>query len=197
MLNNSAMGVAPKAQRYYHVAGFAPAVGRYLANNPRCMIAKKKVKAPAPVVSIVYNCTVPANVRASALESAAAKLFNVIAALESHGTRVNLWVAEFSAAKGNAEQSAILCRIKDSGQPFNLLKMIYPAVHPSFFRRQIFAVQERAGLTADWHGYGHCVTGADAVKLAKAAGVHGAVIGFDELKDADESAITEKILKGA
>lgn len=191
------MGTAPRAQRYYSVAGFAPAVGRYIAGNPLNMIAKKRVQKPAPVVDIAYNCAVGYNIESAEIERAAAKLFNVITGLERGGTRVNLSVVSIitehskSAKRGG---SIVSVKIKDAGQPFNLLKMIYPVVHPSFLRRHIFAAQERSGLTGDWTNYGKIVT--DKTELNEAAhfaGIRGKLLSYYDIHNKSEAEITKLI----
>lgn len=156
---NAYMTQAPAATSdrpriYNAVVGFAPNVPNYIAGVPLNMINRKRVRVPARVVDIVYNCTVSSSVSPHAIETAAAKLYNVVAGLERGGVRVNLWVME--ASYGAPEYCATVVRIKTAGQPFNLTKMVYPVVHPSFLRRHMFAVQERMELdpSARWSGYG-------------------------------------------
>ena len=147
-------GRQDQPQNFYSPVGFAPSVGRYLAGHPCNMINRKKVLTPSPIVTIFYNICVSYNISSSSMEKAAAKLFNVIAGLEARGVRVNLWVGMINHYLNSAVDCAV--KIKSAGQPFNLLKMVYPVVHPSFFRRHLFAFIERAGVSNDrgWHGYG-------------------------------------------
>lgn len=158
---------APKRQIYNSVVGFAPNVPNYLAGNPLNMINQRRVKTPKKVVSIVYNCAVGYDIKAANIEKAAAALFNVISGLEASGVRVELWCANFSNTDN--EQLNIALKIKSAGQPFNLLKMIYPVVHPSFSRRHCFAVTECAGVVEDWSAYGQILSGIDkAIKACQA-----------------------------
>lgn len=146
--------VSDRPRNYNAVVGFAPNVPNYIAGVPLNMINCKRVRVPARVVDIIYNCAVSHSVSPQAIEAAAAKLFNVIAGLERGGVRVNLWVMEVSY--GAPEYHAAAVKIKTASQPFNLLKMVYPIVHPSFLRRHMFAVKERMKLSesAGWAGYG-------------------------------------------
>lgn len=143
-----------RLRNYNSVVGFAPNVANYLSGSPLNMINKKRVRVPARVVDIVYNCSVDAGVRANRIETVAATLFNVIAGLEKSRIRVNLWV--MVASDGGGECFCAAIKIKSANQPFNLLKMIYPVVHPSFLRRHLLALMERAGLDPEcrWAGYG-------------------------------------------
>lgn len=158
-----------QAQNYYAPVGFAPSVGRYLSGHPCNMINRKKVLTPSPVVTIFYNVCVSCNVSASSMEKAAAKLFNVIAGFEARGVRVNLWVGMVNHYLNTAVDCAV--KIKSAGQPFNLLKMVYPAVHPSFFRRHLFAFIERAGVSDNrgWIGYGKVTRSKSEIAAAVAA----------------------------
>lgn len=156
-------GIAPAPANVYGVAGFAPSVGRAVTGNPCNMMMRKKINKIAPVVEITYNVSVSGSVAADDLIQASSKLFNVISALERGGVRVGLRVVEFGHAGLGDECTFISVDIKRPDQPFNLLKMIYPFVHPSFLRRHLFAVIERAGVVGDWDGYGYPITKPDDV----------------------------------
>lgn len=164
-------GSQDQAQNYYAPVGFAPSVGRYLTGHPCNMINRRKVTAPAPVVTICYNVAVGSNVKANSIEKTAATLFNVVSGLERVGVRVELWAGMF-CAKGN-EVANIAVKIKSAGQPFNLLKMVYPVVHPSFLRRHCFAFIERAGVSdSGWGSYGRPLAErAETEKAAAACGI--------------------------
>ena len=190
-MTSGATATAPKRVIYNSVVGFTPNVPNYLSGNPLNMINQRRVKTPKKVVSIVYNCAAGFDIDASNLEKTAAALFNVISGLEASGVRVELWIINPGvnckigykkigkkripyAAKSGSEYFYMAVKIKSAGQPFNLLKMIYPVVHPSFLRRHGFAVQERAGLQGEsggleWHGYGSIITSKNESKTACAA----------------------------
>lgn len=157
--------VSDRPRCYNSVVGFAPNVPNYIMGHPLNMINKKRVRVPARVVDIVYNCAVEYNVKAKDIEAAAAKLFNVVAGLEKSGVRVNLWVANINIS--NDQNASFAVKIKSAAQPFNLLKMVYPVVHPSFLRRHAFAALERVGVTgshSDWGGYGRVVKDPEKIK---------------------------------
>lgn len=192
--NVKAVAVHPRA--HYSVTGFAPCVARCLAGHPLNMINKKNVKAPARVVDIVYNCSVSGNVDASDIENNAAKLFNVIVSLERSGVRVNLWCVDISHADHKNYFSTIV-KVKDAGQPFSLLKTIYPVVHPSFLRRHVFAVTERANLSpsVDWFGYGRPVRDKEKTRnIISSAGIKTEnIFDFHDLRNKNEEEILTTI----
>ena len=150
----SAAAMSERPRCYNSVVGFAPNVPNYLSGCPLNMINKKRVRVPARVVSIVYNCAVDYTVSTGQIETVAAKLFNVVAGLESSGVRVDLYV--IMCAKKGAETFSMSVKIKSAGQPFNLLKMVYPVVHPSFLRRHCISVLDRAGVSKKikWGNHG-------------------------------------------
>lgn len=155
---HAAGAVSDRPRCYNSVVGFAPNVPNYLAGCPLNMINEKRVRVPARVVDIVYNCVVGYNVKTSDIEKTAAKLFNVVAGLEKSGVRVNLWVMS-AAYGGKSNMFAAAVKIKTASQPFNLLKMVYPVVHPSFLRRHMLGVQERSGIKIGaWKGHGNAIT---------------------------------------
>lgn len=195
-MDNAKINTAQKRVIFNSVVGFAPNVPNYLAGNPLNMVNQRRVKTPKKVVSIVYNCTVGYNIKSFDIEKTAAALFNVVSGLEASGVRVELWIADFSRSKCKTENLNIAVKIKSAGQPFNLLKMIYPSVHPSFSRRHCFAVIERSGLTGDWLGsYGACVIDKDkSIKACQDLRIPSDnVFSFYDLRDKTESEIAKMI----
>ncbi len=144
-MTSAAGATTPKRVIYNSVVGFAPNVPNYLAGNPLNMINQRRVKTPKKVVTIVYNCAVGFDIPGTKIERTAAALFNVISGLESSGVRVELYVGYFVYT--DTEQFNALVKIKSAGQPFNLLKMVYPVVHPSFMRRHCLYLNECSGVS--------------------------------------------------
>ncbi len=150
---------AHRPQTFNNVHGYACNVGAYLSGSPLCMFDRNKVKAPARVVRIAYNSSCGCNVEAKDIQRAAARLFNVISGLQKSGISVELWAVDFT--KKNEEQINCAVKVKSAGDPFNVLQMVYPIVHPSFLRRHMLALTERAGVVGDWGHYGHPVVDRD------------------------------------
>lgn len=186
---------AEHSRIYYSVVGFAPSVGRCLAGHPLNMINKKRMRVPSRVVDIVYNCATDCSITTNQMETAAAKLFNVIVGLERSGMQVNLWVASLST--DGRDNFAFFVKVKEAGQPFNLLKMVYPMVHPSFLRRHAFAVQERSNLNASgrWSHYGRPVKDDAKTKaLTAAAGIKSNnIFNYYTINDLTEKGICDLI----
>lgn len=177
------------------VVGFAPNVPAYIVGAPASMISKKTIKTPRRVVSIVYNCAVGASVSASEVENAAATLFNVVAGLESSGVRVELWVCSFSIDEDLNNTVSMAVRIKTASQPFNLLKMVFPMVHPSFNRRFKFALIERIGVDSKFKYYGAVINNRNKMAtMAKNIGINAnACFSFDTINGKTEKEIADMI----
>lgn len=195
-MSESIQATAAKSQTRRGPVGFAPCVPAYIQGHPCNMYNKKRVRVPARVVTIFYNCAVDWRVDAQRIEKAAAALFNVITGFEAAGVRVELWVGEMSRDKTNTEIAAFAVKVKTASQPFNLLKMIYPIVHPSFLRRHAFAWLERAGVDSDnaWGAYGYCLPKEKQAAAVASLGVKtNNVIDFYMIDGKSEKEITAMI----
>lgn len=157
-----------RPQTFNDVRGYACNVGAYLQGSPLCMFNRRKVATAAKTIKIVYNSAVNCDVKAVDLQQAGAKLFNVIAGLQMKNIGVELWVCMINH-RNNTQLNCAVC-VKSAGDPFNVLQMCYPVVHPSLFRRQMFAVIERAGVkSSGWGGYGHALENINDIKKGVAA----------------------------
>lgn len=118
------------------VVGFAPLVANAIIGVPKSMINSKKVNIPSKVISIFYNASDSSSVDAGRFVTAGVNLLSLIIQLEKSGYRVSLFVA--SAFCTDKQKSIAAVSIKDHRSKINPLKVSYPLLHPSFFRRQMF-----------------------------------------------------------
>ncbi len=152
---------ASSSSSYYKLSpvGFLPMVGPALSGSPRNMLRKVVTRQPARVVTIAYNMAVGSCIPAKWIKETAAKLFNVINSFERSGIRVELWAVDLTSDYYQRDDTVLAVRVKTASQPFNLLSMCYPIVHPSMLRRHQFAFIERLGVKkSNWHGYGTIIT---------------------------------------
>lgn len=127
-------GLAKKQQYYNDVVGYIPNVPNFVVGVPQNMINKRVVRYKnSKIVNIVYNPTVGVSVPAEDLRKVSVDVMNFISGLESKGYRVNLFTITSSYKK--KETVSCIVRIKSSDEHTDLLKMVYPMVHPSFLRR--------------------------------------------------------------
>ena len=128
---------------YNSPCGFMPIVPKVLAGDPQNMLAiKKQAYNSTKVLNIAYNVAVDCTRTTEDLIKTAAKVANVIASLEKNGYRVNLYA--YSCGRDlKHNYYSLLVKIKDSGKYLDTLRIAYPLVNPSFYRRHIFGYMER------------------------------------------------------
>ena len=128
---------------YNSPCGFMPIVPKVLAGDPQNMLAiKKQSYNSTKVINIAYNVAVDCTRTTEDLIETAAKVANVIASLERNGYRVNLYV--YSCGMDlKFKYYSLLVKIKDSGKYLDTLRIAYPLVNPSFYRRHVFGYMER------------------------------------------------------
>ena len=128
---------------YNSPCGFMPIVPKVLAGDPQNMLAIRKERYNSTkVLNVAYNVAVDCTRTTEDLIKTAAKVANVIASLEKNGYRVNLYAYACGRDLKNNYYS-LLVKIKDSGKYLDTLRIAYPLVNPSFYRRHIFGYMER------------------------------------------------------
>ena len=128
---------------YNSPCGFMPIVPKVLAGDPQNMLAIRKERYNSTkVLNVAYNVAVDCTRTTEDLIKTAAKVANVIASLEKNGYRVNLYAYSCGRDLKNNYYS-LLVKIKDSGKYLDTLRIAYPLVNPSFYRRHIFGYMER------------------------------------------------------
>lgn len=130
------MGSAPKALPVTSVVGFAPHVPNAITGVPCSMIATQKVEQKAKVISILYYMGGSCNVNAKEFVEAGKNIMNVVYTLELQGYRVALNLLTCFCESN--ERALCTVQVKHWRQPSNPLKISYPLIHPSFFRRHGF-----------------------------------------------------------
>lgn len=128
---------------YNSPCGFLPIVPKVLAGDPQNMLAiKKQTYKSTKVLNIAYNVAVSCSITTDDMIKTAAKVANVIASLEKNGYRVNLYA--YACGRDLKDNYySLLVKIKDSGKYLDTLRIAYPLVNPSFYRRHVFGYMER------------------------------------------------------
>ena len=169
-LKVDACGVALRRRSAMSVVGGGVCVGAYLSGRPDCMVTKTKKEVRVNTCSIGYNIGVLGNVSAEEKIKNARKLVNAVMAIERAGVRVNLYMLKSADVYNMTMTLAI--KIKDSGQPFNRLTMVYPLIHPSMHRRHGFNWM-RSHPKSKGHSVGASIYDVGRVKsLCAAGGLH-------------------------
>ena len=137
------------------VVGTRPCVPAAVQGLPNAMYRRLTVKVQKPVVTVAYSMTALASVDADTIIETGAKLATAIQLAERNGVHVNLYAG--ITARAGKQIGAPFVKIKDSNKDFDLLRMAYVLINPSFLRRHFFRWVERTtGLDASsWAvGYG-------------------------------------------
>lgn len=124
----------PKVRPKNSVVGAIPHIPNSLLGLPQSMINLEKIPNKVKVVSINYDMVVSCSMPTEDIERAGIMLLSIVNALELRGYRVKLNVMAFSATQGD-ELAVVSIGVKDYRQHLDLLKLCFPLVHPSFFRR--------------------------------------------------------------
>lgn len=166
-----AFAPAPAYKRERKYAGRLN-VGALINGADKVFIKRQKTlrDTMSPVVSVFYDLSIPGCIEEKYLAEASGKLFSAVRDLENEGYKIELNIGCSNAETGN--ETACMIKLKNSGEALNEVKMLYPCVHPSFFRRHIFRWLETTPLVTERsysYGHGRCFTEGkeDTIKIAK------------------------------
>lgn len=124
-----------------NICGFAPHVPNYIAGVPASMLNVKEVRVKEKVINVIYNISANGGASAESLLETGVKMLSAIMKIEASGVRVNIYTADISVGH-NGQLVGWLCRIKNSAQHIDTLKMCYPLCNPSMLRRHSFRFTE-------------------------------------------------------
>ena len=143
-----------KKRMVTRVVGFMPHVPNFLAGVPNNMVWVEEKKITEPVITIVYNIGCLGSSSGDKVTMVSARIMSAIMSAERKGYRINLYVA--SAQTEGSQECGFVCKIKDSGQHIDTLKMAVPMISPAMNRRFGFRFRETMkGLKSSWkYGYG-------------------------------------------
>ena len=142
-------GSKEKNNNYLDVVGYNVVVPLAIQNVPNCMINKKRT-INNKIVTILYNCSVPAYVESEDIMKTTTELMKNIIQLEKDGYRVNLYVCQYNC---NGSGFGYVLKLKTDREVLNIKKLCFPLVSSSFLRRIDFRIKER--LFKDWIGGGY------------------------------------------
>lgn len=168
----NSLGYMPKQTITRDVAGFRPNVGAFLAGKPKSMYRRTRVNIPKPVVTIYYCANLPWYVSPTQATEASANLLSAILQIEANkGVKINLYSAWACYKTSNFDSPrneliGVAVKIKDSNQPFNLMRVAYPIIHPDFTRRQCWRYLETCGVkNTPGFSYGLCANATQSRKI--------------------------------
>lgn len=179
------------------VVGTRPCVPAAIMGHPQAMFRKDKMQTKRPVVDVFYNIGACGDIAAERLADFGVKVVEAVRSVERSGVRVNLYAGNCSRA--GEQGSVVFVRIKDSSHDLDLLRMAYPIINPSFFRRHWFRwVETKPELSQSrWSsGYGRSVDESEEVEFFKELKKPNAVfISFYGDNKKTSKQLADKILK--
>lgn len=161
-LNDELKGLQSVKKAYtknvYSPVGYQACVPRYLQGLPDSMIYKKQIPRKQPVLDVVKDIGYAGIISQETIIKESAKVLDLINTIEQKGTKTNLYISFVSwSGYKDCKYVNIQVKVKQSTQRMNIKQLAFPLVHPSMFRRIIFAVIERAEECKNFGiGYGHC-----------------------------------------
>ena len=129
---------------YRSPVGFTPCVGAVMAGHPNNMYNIHQTQYNScKILNFFYAIDVAWNVSAADITAVSVKILNVIAALESKGYRVNLYITSVCYPVINKKTTyntllSLFVKIKDSGKKLNISKIAYPLTNPAMYRWHTF-----------------------------------------------------------
>jgi hypothetical protein len=125
------------------VTGMFPNVGAYLAGDPKSMymVSKKTVRS-RPFVHLYLPIGYLAQVEAETAFNRGCAMVAVVDALEMAGCRVRVTLMRNTDLHNG--RLTVRFEVKDYGDRLDIDQLIFTAAHPAYYRRLIFALQERS-----------------------------------------------------
>lgn len=159
-ITSKGSGTSVKRKTYADVVGFMPHVPNAIMGLPFAMINERKVQVKnSKIINVLWCPAVSWKVRAEDLAEHAAKVLSACYNAEKQGYRCNIYVV-CSANNGRRKDRqcvTMITKVKDAGQPMDLLKCVYPMTNPDFLRRHFFRfIETQDGVSkvfADAYGY--------------------------------------------
>lgn len=183
------------------VVGYIPHIPNAITGIPQSMISTRPTEQKAKVISILYDKGSSARTDASRFVAAGRKLLEVIMTLELQGYRVGLNI--LTSFCEDSQKAFCIIRVKDHRQQSNPLKIAYPLLHPSFFRRQGFRWLETCPAVTDREfisGYGSVMsrfykTVGERREYLRQQGVLEPGCFYTEFEEAEENTVDDLIKK--
>lgn len=178
------------------VVGCAPHVPNYIAGTPNAMIFEKRAKVKQRVLNVFYNVAVCGDTSPRKITQAAANFISACLMIEACGVKLNIFTG--SVSEDYRQRVGFMVKVKDSGQPFDTLRMSYPLAHPSMNRRHKFRFLEvTEGVRTSWSsGYGCRCTDEEAADFFNKQRIKfDAVLNFESIDGMSAEGIARMITK--
>lgn len=118
------------------VVGYVPHVPNAILNLPNSMIYTEQQTQKVKAISIYYAPTDNCETSTQTFINSGIAMLSAINSLEKSGIRVNLNIVFFNGSNSmGTEYTFATVKVKDYREHIDILKLCFPVVHPSLFRR--------------------------------------------------------------
>lgn len=122
------------------VCGFAPVVPHAIMGLPNAMLSFRNQTTSAKIIDIYVNCAYSYKTTEYDIIQTGLTIAKIIRNYELNNIRVNLYAgfSVYEMDKSKTQTIGLSVKLKDSGAPLNMLKVVFPLIHPAFLRRIYF-----------------------------------------------------------
>lgn len=138
------------------VVGFQPIVPLAIMGLPESMLTTEVKQIKSKVIELYYDCTISAINSSEQILENGQKVMRAVLSLEQAGYRVGLNAIQTYYDWRNADM--LLVKVKGANQPLDLKRVLFPMMHPGFFRVVGFGWYERCPSATYRSGYGHALS---------------------------------------
>ena len=175
ILNETQGGMMPKIE--VGVYGCIPSVPNYLRGVPTNMMRVVREPRRNPIIDVYVDTGISYGTKLKEAAIAAAKIANVVTAVEMSGVRVNLY-AVFGTKEGS-DAAGFAVKIKEANAPLNLLNIAFPMTNSAFCRVVSLHWQE-CNSDKVWGGHGSLMS---AKRVADTFGLDGLTLSVQDTID--------------
>lgn len=116
----------------FNKCGFRPSISNFLKGNPLNMLNYKRCSEELPKINLIIDMTFSKSVSDYSISKIGARLLSSIERLELEGMSVGIYAVCSSGDKRDV--MTLMCKIKDVGEPLDIVKISYFLGNPRFLR---------------------------------------------------------------
>lgn len=137
-------GTVQKRTLRSSVCGFAPVVPHAIMGLPNAMLSFRNQPISTKIIDIFVNNSYDCIVEQDSMISVGLTVAKIIRNYELNNIRVNLYAGSVCSEerKGKNQSFGFSVKLKDSGAPLNMAKIVFPLINPAFLRRISFKHME-------------------------------------------------------
>lgn len=154
------------------VVGCVPNVPAYLRGVPKTMLRIDRTPRKTPVIDLYILTSIHCGITTTQATQTAAKIANVVAAIEAGGVNINLYAADCGVGK-KGDFFGVVVKMKNATAPLNLLNIAFPLVNPAFCRVVgLHALEVSVEYEPQWSACGRVASISETKKAIQKEGLY-------------------------